>query len=139
MQQVLTTKQSANQAEMLNPFKSTLRNLYPEKEGWKLYNRFNWSTKVFDYVLQKEESNVVYRILVELNLENTITSDHFAKLDNLATRLEAGKCTLTRKIMIVDDSAQMVQANYGTEVVFLSNLFNTSLLAGGFDKSKLVA
>ena len=139
MQQVLTTKQGANQVEMLNPFKSTLRNLYPEKEGWKLYNRFNWSTKVFDYVLQKEENNVVYRILVELNLENTITKDHFAKLDNLASRLEAGKSTLTRKIMIIDDAARLEISDRSIEVVLLSNLFDTSLLTGGFDKSKLVA
>ena len=139
MQQALTSTTHTNQSEMLNPFKSTLRSLYPEKDGWKLYNRFNWATKVFDYVLQKEEDKTIYRILVELNLENTITKDHFDKLDNLAVRLDNGKCSLTQKIMIIDDSAKLEHSHSQTEIVLLSNLFNMNLLSGGFDKSKLVA
>lgn len=139
MQHALTARTEGNQAAMVSPLKSTLLHLYPEKEGWKLYNRFNWSTRVFDYVLQKEESGIVYRILVELNLEAKVTKDHFVKLDSLANRLEATKGALTRKIMIVDDAANMEYQHSDTEVIYLSSLFNTSLLTGGFDKTKLVA
>lgn len=139
MQHALTARIEGNQAAMVSPLKSTLRNLYPEKEGWKLYNRFNWSTRVFDYVLQKEESGIVYRILVELNLETKVTRDHFVKMDSLANRLEATKGALTRKIMIVDDAANLEYHHSDTEVIFLSSLFNSSLLTGGFDKTKLVA
>ncbi len=139
MQQALTPSTQASKPEMLTPFKTTLRTLYPEKEGWKLYNRFNWSTKVFDYVLQKEDGDITHRILVELNLEGSVTLDHFEKLHTLANRLDNGKCTLSQKIMIVDDSAQMAEGAGDIRVVLLSDLFKLNLLTGGTDRNKLVA
>ncbi|MBC8173114.1 MAG: hypothetical protein H7X71_04335 [Chitinophagales bacterium] len=129
-----------NRTEMLNPLKSTLLNIYPEKEGWKLYNRYNWATKVFDFVLQKEEKQLLSRVLVEFNFESLVTRDHFSKLETLARRLNGNNCHLVKKIMIVDDTASVENTPGDVELIPISKLINGNMLhLGGKMQPKLVA
>jgi hypothetical protein len=137
MQHTLLT--TDNKTEMLSPLKSTLLNIYPEKEGWKLYNRYNWATKVFDFVLQKEENQQISRILVEINFENTITKEHFTKLDTLAKRLNGSNCSLVKKIMIVDDRTSIEKVPADVEIVSIGTLINENFLLIDSIKSRLVA
>jgi hypothetical protein len=126
MQHTLT-KQVLTNPEMLSPLKNSLLNIYPEKEGWKLYNRYNWATKVFDFVLQKEEGIKVSRILVEINFESNITKDHFTKLELLACRLKGSNCSLVKKIMIVDDLSSIDTVPADVDIVPISSLIRTNL------------
>lgn len=137
MQHTLLSTDS--RAEMLSPLKSTLLNIYPEKEGWKLYNRYNWATKVFDFVLQKEENQQVSRILVEINFESAITKEHFSKLDTLAKRLNGSNCSLVKKIMIVDDRTSIEKVPADVEIVSIGTLINENFLLMDSIKSRLVA
>ncbi len=94
MHHTLITKDEIQKIGMLNPLKSTLLNLFPAHEGWKLYNRYNWSSKVYNFVMQKDTLNhQVERIVIEVNFENYISHLHFAKLDALAERLRTDNCS----------------------------------------------
>ncbi|MFN0274525.1 MAG: hypothetical protein ACKVPJ_02170 [Chitinophagales bacterium] len=139
MQHTLFTHQENGNSEMLSPLKSTLLNLYPERDGWKLYNRYNWATKVFDFVLQKEEGLQTSRILVEINFERVISKEHFNKLDVLAKRLKGGNCVLVRKIMIVDDMSSIASIPEDVDIVPISTLIRTNLLPLQNFQPRLVA
>lgn len=127
---------------MLNPLKSTLRSSFPEKDGWKLYNRYNWSSKVYDYVLQKEEGNNTLRIVVEINFGDQVSLDDFVKLNELANRLESGTIKVVRTVMVVQENTQ-VEAPKSTnvEMISMSELIQNGImnLQHQLNKSKLVA
>ena len=127
--------------EMLSPLKSTLLDIYPVKEGWKLFNRYNWAPKVFDFILEKEEENTTFRILVEFNFENQISTEYIQNLNILADRLNnSSSITILKKMMIVcDDSAFLSDTKSDIEFIQISKLFNSSLLQMNGIKSKLVA
>lgn len=128
MQHTLITQQETGNAEILSPLKSTLLNLYPEREGWKLYNRYNWATKVFDFVLQKEDGMQTSRILVEINFEDKITKEDFNKLDVLAKRLKGSNSVVVRKIMIVNDMSVIATIPSDVDIVPISTIIQTNLL-----------
>jgi len=139
MQHTHNAKQTI-QVDMLNPLKSTLKNSFPEKEGWKLYNRYNWSSKVYDYVLQKEENNNVYRILVEINFGDQVTCNDFEKLTALSDRLGAGKVQMLRTVMVVHDKINMDEVPEGIEIMEMSQLIRKGILGlGDGFYAKLVA
>lgn len=126
--------------DMLNPLKSTLKNSFPEKDGWKLYNRYNWSTKVYDYVLQKEVNNTTYRILVEINLGDQVDQNDFEKLAALSSRLGSGDVEMLRTVMVVHDKIDMATVPAGIEIMEMSQLIRNGILnfGTGMD-AKLVA
>lgn len=141
MQHTLAQKEK-KQVDMLNPLKSTLRSSFPEKDGWKLYNRYNWSSKVYDYVLQKEEGNNTLRIVVEINFGDQVSLDDFVKLNELANRLESGTIKVVRTVMVVQENTQ-VEAPKSTnvEMISMSELIQNGImnLQHQLNKSKLVA
>lgn len=139
MQHTLITQQETGNAEILSPLKSTLLNLYPEREGWKLYNRYNWATKVFDFVLQKEDGMQTSRILVEINFEDKITKEDFNKLDVLAKRLKGSNSVVVRKIMIVNDMSVIATIPSDVDIVPISTIIQTNLLPLQNLHSRLVA
>ena len=125
--------------ELVNPLKSSLLSIYPEKEGWKLYNRYNWATRIFDFVLQKEENGVIERILVEMNFENHISREHFSNLTSLAKRLSSGGCCFIKKVMVVDEMATFDRIPADVEIISLRKLLSSTLLAYEPINPKLVA
>ncbi len=139
MQHTFKTTTDPNKSEILNPVKSTLLSFYPEKDGWKLYNRYNWASKVFDYVLQKEDNNQIDRILIEINFENHINNDVFSKLDVLAKRLCTSTSNIIRKIMIIDDLASTDKVPSDIDIIPISKMLKDGLLCLSPAKSKLVA
>lgn len=130
---------SESKSEMMNPLKISLLNIYPETEGWKLFNRYNWASKVFDFVLQKESNNEISRILVEFNFESNISVEHFTQLSELASKLQNGSSKLINKIMIVDDYATVYKNSDDVEIIPISQFINDNLIRFSLPMSKLVA
>lgn len=135
-----TLKNNAEtRSEMINPLKTSLLNIYPEREGWKLFNRYNWASKVFDFVLQKESNNQISRILVEFNFESNISVEHFNQLSDLAIKLQNDNSKIISKIMIVDDFAQICQDSEDIEIIPISSFINENLIHFTLSHTKLVA
>lgn len=127
---------------MLNPLKSTLRNSFPEKDGWKLYNRYNWSSKVYDYVLQKEDTHNVYRIVVEINFGDQATESEFEKLAVLSSRLSSGRIQVIRTVMVLQENTSLdFNVPEGIDVIRMSELIQQGIqgLQNQSSGSKLVA
>lgn len=127
---------------MLNPLKSTLRSSFPEKDGWKLYNRYNWSSKVYDYVLQKEEGKNTLRIVVEINFGDQVSLNDFVKLNELAKRLESGTIQVVRTVMVVQENTQIeAPETTNVEMISMSELIQNGImnLQHQLNNSKLVA
>ena len=128
-------------AEMLSPLKDTLLDIYPVKDGWKLFNRYNWASKVFDFILEKKEGTEIFRVLVEFNFESFITTNHLENLSTLAARLNNGLNTsIVKKIMIVcDGNSILSNTTAGIEFIPVSQIFSGDLLQLNRIKPKLVA
>jgi len=123
--------------ELVSQLKQTLLTDYPEKEGWKLYNRYNWTNKHFDVVLQKEaEQGEVFRVIVCINLDNTITKDEYSNVSKLAKRLNHGTSTIMKKILVVDDKALIAKGPSDIEVVQIRKMIKDNDVA---TEPKLVA
>jgi hypothetical protein len=127
MQHTLHTNESI-QVDMLNPLKSTLKNSFPAKDGWKLYNRYNWSSKVYDYVLQKEENNSIYRILVEINFGDQVTACEMDKLASLSSRLNTSDIAAMRTVLVVHDKVEIEKIPAGIEIMDISTLFSNGIM-----------
>jgi hypothetical protein len=128
--------------DMLNPLKSTLRNSFPENEGWKLYNRYNWSSKVYDYVLQKEDNHNVFRIVVEINFGDQVTENEFEKLTVLSKRLSSGRIQVIRTVMVLQENTNVdFNLPKGIDVIRMSELIQHGIvgLQNKATGSKLVA
>jgi formyltetrahydrofolate synthetase len=141
MQHTLT-QHDKKQVDMLNPLKSTLRSSFPEKDGWKLYNRYNWSSKVYDYVLQKEEGKNTLRIVVEINFGDQVSLNDFVKLNELAKRLESGTIQVVRTVMVVQENTQIeAPETTNVEMISMSELIQNGImnLQHQLNNSKLVA
>lgn len=113
---------------MLNPLKSTLKNSFPAKDGWKLHNRYNWSSKVYDYVLQKEENNSVYRILVEINFGDQVSACEMDKLASLSNRLNSSEIAAMRTVLVVHDKVEIEKIPAGIEIMDISTLFSNGII-----------
>lgn len=136
MQHTLVTKNEVQKMEILSPLKASLQTIYPEKEGWKLYNRYSWANKCYDLILQKESNDGLVRVVVCVNFENFITRTHFSNLSKLAKRLNHGTSTILKKILIIDDLAKMDKVPQDVEIMQVSDLIKDTTLT---HKPKLVA
>jgi len=137
-----THTQTKKQVDMLNPLKSTLRTSFPEKDGWKLYNRYNWSSRVHDYVLQKESGDSTLRIVVEINFGDQVLTDDFNKFAALSRRLESGKIKVIRTVMVIQENSRIEgQPFEGLEIMNMAQLIQNGVmgLKQTLSNSKLVA
>jgi hypothetical protein len=122
--------------ELVSMLKMSLQNDYPEHMGWKMYNRYNWTSRNFDMILQKEEGEgEVYRVVVCVNLENSITKDEYRTVSKLARRLNHGTSIIMKKILVVDDKALVAKGPSDIEVVQIRKMINENVLS----EPKLVA
>ncbi len=109
--------------ELVSQLKQTLQVNYPEHEGWKLYNRYNWASRNFDLILQREESDgEVYRVVVCINFENTIAREEFSTVTKLARRLNHGTSIIMKKMLVVDDMAMVAKGPSDIEVVQIGKI-----------------
>ncbi len=131
------TNPENRKSEMVSMLKQSLLTDYPEHEGWKLYNRYNWTSKNFDLILQREEvKGDVYRVVVCINLENSITKDEYSTVSKLARRLNHGTGIIMKKILVVDDKALVAKGPSDIEVVQIGKMIKDADYAA---EPKLVA
>lgn len=130
-------KSETQKNELVSLLKQTLQSNYPEKEGWKLYNRYNWSSRNFDLIMQKEEHDgEVYRVVVCVNFENSITREEYNIVSKLARRLNHGTSIIMKKMLVVDDLAMVAKGPNDIEVVQIGKILREHALPS---EPKLVA
>ncbi len=123
-------------SEMLIPIKSSLEHMYCHHDGWKLYNKYNWTNKCFDFLLQKESQTGVERVIVSVNLDNQVTRQHYDNLQKLSKRLHHGGKSPVKKILIFDNPVAFEAAPADVELMSVNELLNVRLRA---TEPKLVA
>ncbi|MFT7589839.1 MAG: hypothetical protein ACI959_002059 [Limisphaerales bacterium] len=121
-------------------FKKNIGSNYPENEGWKVYNRFNWVSYLHDFVLQREVGEKVERIVVEINTDRKITQEQINQLNIVANRLSSEDVTVIKKILIIKKEAEVNSIPQDFEVFYLNEfLTGTKQARSKEDKDKLVA
>ncbi len=123
-------------SEILNPIKSSLESMFCQQDGWKLYNRYNWTNKCYDIILQKELKKGYERVIVSVNLDNQVTRKHYDNLQQLSKRLNAGTNALIKKIMIFDSPVTFETAPADVELISVNDLLKLKYRA---TEPKLVA
>jgi hypothetical protein len=116
-----------NKVNFFPLFKKSASRSYPESEGWKAYNRFNWISYLHDFVLQRESEGLRERILVEIVTEKVIQPELVTCLEELARRLEHDGTQVSRCILVVNDEASLPEIPRGMEVMRLSTFVQSGI------------
>lgn len=86
-------------------FKKNIGAQYPEKDGWKVFNRFNWVSYLHDFVLQRSTEEGAERILIEINTDKEIRDDQIVQMRQIAERLAHDGTKVSRLVLVVADDA----------------------------------
>lgn len=137
----ITVNGSKLSKEKLFPmFKKNIGGNFPESDGWKVYNRFNWVSYLHDFVLQRENGSRTERVVVEINTDKKITEDQLRQLDVVANRLTKKDTVVIKKILIINKEADLKSIPSDIEVYFLSDFLSGDVRkAKSSDSDKLVA
>lgn len=134
---------SLTKMDLFPMFKLQVSRDYPESEGWKVYNRFNWVSYLHDFVLQRQVGNVTERVVVEINTDQKITEDQFAKMRDMASRLEGDQVKVIKKVLLFSANASVADCPADIELCMLEDFLNSGLTtvktATTSNKGKLVA
>ena len=113
--------------ELVSLLKQSLEHNYPESDGWKHYNRYNWSSRNFDLILQREDNDgEIYRIVVCVNFDHSITKEEYTTVSKLARRLNHGTSVIMKKMLVVDDLAMVAKGPSDIEVVQIGKMLSES-------------
>lgn len=108
-------------------FKKGVSRQYPESEGWKVYNRFNWVSYLHDFVLQREHQGSTERVVVEIVTDKRIREEHVIQLRDIAGRLEHDGTRVSKKILVVADGADVSGIPTDIDVFFLADFLKNGL------------
>lgn len=95
------------EAALLAPIRDYLAGIYCPADGWKLFNRFQWRTKVPDMIIQKQGKTGFERVIVSVHLENGASRQHFSEMEKLSSRLQKDTVGRMKKILVVDNAAPL--------------------------------
>jgi len=110
-------------------FKKSIIAQYPEQDGWKVFNRFNWVSYLHDFVLQRDTSGGAERILVEINTDKVIKDDQIHQMRDVAKRLEHDGTKVTRKILVASNESDRCTIPEDVELCFLQDFLDNGLEA----------
>ena len=144
MAETLTTESKMTKVDLFPMFKKGIAKQYPENEGWKVYNRFNWVSYLHDFVLQRELDGLTERVVVEIVTDRKVRDEQISQLIEVAGRLEYDGTRVSKKIMVVADETDTSCIPADIEVYYLGEFLKNGLAsAKTVDKagsqSKLVA
>lgn len=123
--------------EDLAPIKSSLESLYSRSQGWRLFNRYNWSAKSHDFILQNDElDGKPQRVIVSVHLDTTVTQSDYDNLKSLGKRLSHGAGEILKKILVFSDSAAFSAVPADIEMITIGELLKAKIRA---TEPKLVA
>lgn len=108
-------------------FKKNIGRDYPESDGWKVYNRFNWVSYLHDFVLQRELEGKTERVVVEINTDKKITDDQLEQLGLVAERLASGGAEVIRKVLVISEEAKADVVPEDIEVYHLNDFLNEGM------------
>ena len=142
----LTSESKMTKVDLFPMFKKGVARQYPESEGWKVYNRFNWVSYLHDFVLQREHQGSTERIVVEIVTDKRIREEQVEQLRDIAGRLEHDGTRVSKKILVVADGADVTGIPMDIEVFFLADFLKNGLTSqtaaahkGKLGQDKMVA
>ena len=133
-----------SKVDLFPMFKKNINRDYPESDGWKVYNRFNWVSYLHDFVLQREVANGFERVVVEINTDKKITDDQISQLSQVALRLTNDETKVVKKILVISEEADAQGVPSDIEVMYLGEFLQrtsmqSSRAGAASDSDKLVA
>jgi hypothetical protein len=123
----MTSESKMTKVDLFPMFKRGVARQYPEAEGWKVYNRFNWVSYLHDFVLQREHQGSIERVVVEIITDKKIREEQVAQLRDIAQRLEHDGTRVSKKIMVVADGSDVSGIPGDIEVFFLGDFLKHGL------------
>ncbi len=147
MAEVSTTQNKLNKVDLFPLFLKGIARQYPESEGWKVYNRFNWVSYLHDFVLQREGEKGTERVVVEVVTDRRIREENIVQLKEMATRLEHDGTKVSRTVVVLSDDTDSSGIPVDIEAIYLSDFLRFGLNkhissptgSNGGDQDKLVA
>lgn len=115
-------RHDSQEAALLAPIRDYLAGIYCPADGWKLFNRFQWRTKVPDMIIQKQGKTGFERVIVSVHLDNGVSRQHYSEMEKLSSRLQKDTVGRMKKILVVDDEAAAADLPADVEVVRLRDL-----------------
>ncbi len=122
--------------QISNLVKENLASLYPEQEGWKVYNRYNWLSYLYNYVVQREQDGIVERVVVEVNTHTLADSESVRNLEMLADRLADDQSKVIEKILVANSDNTVFESK-DLKYISLNQLLTTKF--GNSEENMLVA
>ncbi|MEZ5013839.1 MAG: hypothetical protein R2794_06065 [Chitinophagales bacterium] len=129
-------KTESLKGDVLVPIKTALQQRFSACDGWKMYNKYNWSNKCYDLILQNDSQERTKRVVVMVNLDKVVSKRHYDSIESLTSRLNQGSANVLKKILIVDNPSSFEAAPEDIELISISDLLRENLRA---TEPKLVA
>ncbi len=123
-------------AGMMEALREYLEELYTPSDGWKIFNRFRWSTAIPEMIIQKESRKGFERVIVAVELSNTINGNSFSEINKLTLRLQHDTIGQPKRILVVDTKEATEGLPEDIEVLNLNDLLQHKIRA---TEPKLVA
>jgi hypothetical protein len=117
----------ATKVDLFPTFKQNIVRQYPEADGWKVFNRFNWVSYLHDFVLQRDTPNGSERVLIEVNTDKQIKEDQIRQLREVAARLEHDGTKVTRKVLVINQEADCCTIPQDIEICLLNDFLDSGL------------
>lgn len=124
-----TTTQDArlSKIDLFPAFKKNIGAQYPEKDGWKVFNRFNWVSYLHDFVLQRSTENGAERILIEINTDKEIRNEQIDQMRQVADRLAHDGTKVSRLVLVVSEDAATCSIPEDVSLCTLSEVMERGL------------
>lgn len=119
-----------SKVDLFPMFKKNINRDYPESDGWKVYNRFNWVSYLHDFVLEREVANGIERVVVEINTDKKVTNDQISQLGQVALRLANHQTKVVKKILVVSEEADTQGVPPDIEVMYLGQFLQRTSVRG---------
>lgn len=121
---------------LLTTIREYLSDVYCPADGWKIFNRFRWSTAIPEMIIQKEGKTGYERIIVGVGLDKGVCRLSYAEIEKLTSRLQHDTVGQPRRILVVENMSATEGLPADIEVLCLQDLLQHKIRA---TEPKLVA